>query len=207
VRGAANDVVILLYSMDPGAVRAFLDKCTTVRAAIMKELNDGFKELDGEEAQPQVLSSKLAVASAAPANTAAAAAAATTATATTRAPKHEHSHAASSCAAADPSEVEALEVHSERDLMAHLEQISRALANTEYDFWEERRDAMLTLQKLILGGAHVGYKKIFFKAVMGLPIGAQIEDLRSQVRASSRMAQQQTLLHLLTLAHTVFGAR
>lgn len=74
-----------------------------------------------------------------------------------------------------------IQVYSERDLKVHLDEISSHLNNTDSDFWTERMNALLTLERLTLGQAHVNYKSTFLLAMKNLPIGKQIEDLRSQI--------------------------
>ena len=191
VRTSAIECLIMLYSVDPSGVRSYVHKkSSTIRPAIMKELSDGFKELDlaggpvedrvadGEETteqeddhhHQQQQQTKTRVPRKKPSTA------------------REHTHSSTNSNPAPPSSTTTssglpspIQVYSERDLASHLSEITAALNNTDSDFWTERMNALLSLERLILGQAHVNYKTTFLAAMKSLPIGKQIEDLRSQI--------------------------
>ena len=167
-------------------------KASTIRPAIMKELSDGFNELDlaggpaedpsppdeGDKTQPdhedQQQQAKAKPARRKPQ------------------PARDREHAVTGNQAPPPSSSTTspglpspIVVYSERALSSHLSDISAALNNTDSDFWTERMNALLSLERLILGQAHVNYKTTFLAAMKSLPIGAQIEDLRSQITSQA----------------------
>ena len=89
-----------------------------------------------------------------------------------------HNTATSTKEKDDPSPIT---VYTERELKTHFSSMSAALKNTASDFWADRCEALVTLQRLVLGGAYNNYPRIFMDGLKSLPINEQIRDLRSQV--------------------------
>ena len=215
VRAEAIEALISLYAVDPHPVRSYLHKVkSTIRQAIFKELSERFQEIDGDDArghahsddndngndgggggqhhhhqqQQQLLTgagdSEGNRANVPPAPSAAARVSRKKAQAQSQSQSQSQSQYSHSNSATT-DEVEPLQVYSERDLSSHLSDIAAHLNNTDSDFWTERMNALITLERLIAGQAHVNYKSAFLGGVKQLPIGRQIEDLRSQITSQA----------------------
>ena len=92
-----------------------------------------------------------------------------------------HTQAAAAAASTAGNLPPPLSVFTERELKTQFGNIKVALQNSDSDFWASRSDALLTLQRLVLGGAYSNYTAAFVAGLKTLPISDQIRDLRSQV--------------------------
>ncbi|GMH86943.1 hypothetical protein TrVE_jg3479 [Triparma verrucosa] len=182
VRSYALEVIISLYACEPQGVKNMLGKQKggVVRPAMKKELEERFEEIDAEGGggAPQATNDdqdnhEVSSASSAP-----------SARPSSKNPPTLSGAPSLYAQNSDSTYEEALtplSVYSERDLQSHLDSVSAALKNTDSDFWAERMSGLATLERLILGGAIENYKPKMLQAFKALPIGDQIEDLRSQI--------------------------
>jgi hypothetical protein len=208
VRGEASDVVILLYSMDPNVVRSYVENCKDLRGVVRRELEEGFYELDGNDANANNADTNLAnTHSSSVSDGMTTTAAVSTAKPPVSTVSHAHTshthttHAHTTTTSGNPnprnniptnpslipttavdwSEFEPLSLSSSSELTTCLNNVKIALENEDPDFWEERRDALGTLIRLLLGNSHVNFRQLYLGTIKSLNIGTQIEDLRSQV--------------------------
>jgi len=80
-------------------------------------------------------------------------------------------------------DLEPLDLSTDNDLYNICEDVQAKLSNVGADFWHVRRDALVTLRRLVAGGIlfHDNDRKDkFVQFIKHMPICEQIEDLRSQ---------------------------